>query len=356
MVLPPYNSITFTDKQNFISARGRQAANMKKKPTMRDVARLADVTQPTVSYVINNTATISDEVRNRVNTAIRKLNYQPNYFARSLKTNKSNMIGIVIPDIQNEFYASIVNELTKVLQERFCLLIQYTNYDAGFEKKGLQSLIDYNVEAIVFAYQPAGKTICSVLRKYGRPVVILEGGTGCSGIPCINTDNFYGGYTAAKYLLNKGRKQIAYIGQHSHIEALKERCRGFFEAVKEHDGNNTPAQFETIDPGNKWDEGVRLGKVLLRHSFDGVVVSSDVIAVGILKSLLTAGIRVPEDIAVVGYDDIPLAKLFVPALTTMAQPIKEMCALTVNMILNDLDGESVLNELIKPELIVRDTA
>jgi DNA-binding LacI/PurR family transcriptional regulator len=170
---------------------------MKKKPTMRDVAKLAEVTQPTVSYVINNTATISDEVRDRVNGAIRKLNYKPNYFARGLKTDKSNMIGIVIPDILNEFFACIVNELKMMLQERFCIVTQSTNYDAAFEEKGLWSLIDHHVEAIIFAYQPAGNNIFNILRNYGRPVVIIEGGPGWGGITCINTDNFYGGYTAA---------------------------------------------------------------------------------------------------------------------------------------------------------------
>ena len=329
---------------------------MKKNPTMRDVAKLADVTQPTVSYVINNTATISDEVRDRVNSAIKKLNYKPNYFARGLKTNKSNLIGIVIPDILNEFFVSIVNELKKMLEEKFCIVIQSTNYDAVSEEKELRSLIAHNVEAIVFAYQPTGNNILNILRNYGRPVVILEGGTRCGDIPCINTDNFYGGYTASKYLLDLGRKKIAYIGQHGHIEALRERYRGFSEAVKDRGIKGPYLNFETKDPGNKWDEGVRLGKELLHYHLDGIVVSSDVIAVGILKSFLTAGKKVPGDIAIIGYDDIPLAKLVVPALTTMAQPIVEMCTLAVNKILQGLYGETVINEFVRPELIIRETA
>lgn len=324
---------------------------------MRDVARLADVTQPTVSYVINNTAAISDEVKDRVNNAIRKLNYKPNYFARALKTNRSDMIGIMIPDILNEFFVSIVNEIEKMLhQENFNIVIQSTNYNADIEEKGLRSLINYNVEAIIFTYQPAGKNSCKILQEYGRPAVILEGGSRCNGIACINTDNFYGGFTAAKYLLDHGRKQIAYIGQHSHIEALHERRRGFSEAVKEYGFDNPNIEFETSKPGDKWDEGIKLGGELLKYSFDGLVVSSDVIAVGIIKSFLTIGKKVPDDIAVIGYDDIPLAKLFVPSLTTIAQPVKEMCTMTVQKILQGLKGETVTDELVKPALICRDTA
>jgi DNA-binding LacI/PurR family transcriptional regulator len=330
---------------------------MQKQPTMRDVARLAEVTQPTVSYVINNTARVSNEVRKRVNRAIKELNYKPNYFARVLKTNKSNMIGIVVPDILNEFYASIVNDTEKMLlQERFSIVIQSTNYDAAFEEKGLCSLIDYNVEAMIFAYQPAGKNSYKMLREYGKPVVLLEGGSNCGGIPCINTDNFYGGWTAANYLLNQGKTRIAYIGQHSHIEALMDRRLGFCEAMKEHKLDNSFIEFETSDPGNKWDEGIKLGKELLRYPLDGIVVSSDMIAVGILKSFLTAGKKVPKDIAVIGYDDIPLAKVFVPSLTTVAQPLKEICFMAVQKILQGLKGEPITDELLKPELILRETA
>ena len=238
---------------------------MKKLPTMRDVAKLAEVTQPTVSYVINNTANISDEVRERVNLAIRKLNYKPNYFARGLKTRKSNIIGIVIPDMLNEFYASIINETEKLLlRESYDILVQSTNYDTVLEEKALRRLVDYNVEAIIVACQPGGKESCNILREYGRPSVILEGGKTCGAISCINTDNFYGGYTAAKYLLDKGRKKIAFIGQNSYIEALSERCRGFIEAVKDYKADRI--LFETSGPGNKWDEGIKLGEQLMPSS------------------------------------------------------------------------------------------
>ena len=328
---------------------------MKKQPTMRDVARLAEVTQPTVSYVINNTANISYEVRERVNRAIRELNYKPNYFARGLKTRKSSMIGILIPDLLNEFFVSIVNEIERILlRESYDILIQSTNYDFNLEEKALRNLVDYNVEAIIVACQPGGKDSCKILKEYGRPVVILEGGTSCDEVPCINTDNFYGGYTSAKYLMDQGRKRIAFIGQNSYIEALKERCRGFFEAVKDYNADGI--LFETSEPGNKWDEGVKLGEQLLRYSLDGVVVSSDIIAVGIIKSLLSAGKKIPDEIAVIGYDDIPLAKLFLPALTTMAQPIKEMCSLAVSKIMQGLKGETITDELLKPNLIIRETA
>lgn len=329
----------------------------QKTATMRDVAKLAGVTQPTVSYVINNTANVSDEVRQRVNEAIKELNYTPNYFARGLKTNKSSMVGIVIPDILNEFYASIVSELEKkMLNEHFRVVVHSTNYDPFEEKRALAGLLDYNVDAIIMAYQPIGASNVRLLKRFTQPVVVLEGGAACQGIACINTDNFYGGYTATKYLINQGRKRLAYIGQNNDIEALRERCRGFQEALREHGLSETGQLFETSGPGNKWEEGIKLGEKLLPHSLDGIVVSSDVVAVGILKTLLFANKRVPEDIAVVGYDDIPLAKLFVPALTTIAQPLNDMCSKAVEKVMQGLDGKAMVDELIKPQLIIRETA
>lgn len=327
-----------------------------KHVTMKDVAKLAGVTQATVSYVINNSANISDEVRDRVNRTIQELNYTPNYFARGLMTNKSNMFGIVIPDILNEYYASIINELEKkLLKKHYSIVIHSTNYDPDAEIRVLRSLLGYNVEAIIFAYQPIGKSSFRILKELSKPVVVLEGGTECQGVPCINIDNFYGGYSATKYLIEQGRKRLVYIGQNNDIEALRERCRGFWEAVKEFGQEETSAVFETSSPGNKWDEGVKLGVKLLNHDFDGIVVSSDVVAVGIIKSLLSAGKRIPEDISIIGYDDIPLAKLFVPALTTMAQPLKEMCTIAFEEILKGINGKKMQDVLLKPQLIKRET-
>jgi DNA-binding LacI/PurR family transcriptional regulator len=264
------------------------------------------------------------------------------------------MIGVVIPDILNEYFASMVNGIEKMfLQERYGILIQSTNYDPVLEEKGLRNLADYNVEAVIIAYQP-GEGCAAMLRDYGRPIVIIEGGSLYGGIPCINMDNFYGGWIAAACLLEQGRRRIAYVGQNTGIEALRERRRGYGEAMEAYKAG--PGMVvETSGPGNKWEEGIKLGEQLLQYPLDGIVVSADAIAVGILKSLLTAGKRVPQDVAVVGYDDIPLAKLFVPALSTVAQPITEICSMAVDKIMRALRGEPVSSELLKPRLILRET-
>lgn len=330
----------------------------KSQPTMRDVAKRAGVTQPTVSYVINGTANISDEVKERVYTAIKELNYKPNYYARALKTNKSNVIGIIIPDISNEYYARMVNLVESTLmKKKYTVIINSTNYDKRAEEQSIKQMLSYNAAGIIVMYQLGNIKCWSQLEESGIAVVVLEGGRGCGTLPCINTDNHLGGYLATKFLLEKGLKKIVYVGQASDIEALTERCQGYKDAMAEYNLYLPELFYRTSGPGDKWKEGQLLGKKLASLHVDGIIVSSDVIAVGIIKSLMQAGKRIPSDISVIGYDDIPLAELFIPALTTVAQPTEKMCKMAVDIILSEA-SQTDINTLysLTPSLIKRETA
>lgn len=325
-------------------------------PTMRDVAKLAGVTQPTVSYVINGTARVSDEVKEKVHQAIRELNYKPNYFARGLKTNKSRMIGIIIPDIMNEYYAGMIHTMEHYLAELgYAVIISSTNYDVDAESKSIRHLIDYNVEGIIVAYQIRSPEGLKILADSEKAAVILEGGDKCSNIPCIHTDNYDGGYTAAQYLIDHGRKKIAYVGQNADIQALDDRCRGYKDAMRDNQLLYEGMLYEACGPADKWEEGRRLGKILAHKEIDAMIVSSDVLAVGIIKAIMTEGKKIPEDVAVIGYDDIPLAQVFVPALTTMAQPVAQMCKLAVQTVTQNIKVEKIQREILKASLIERET-
>ncbi len=330
----------------------------RNQPTMRDVAKRAGVTQPTVSYVINGTANITDEVKERVYNAIKELNYKPNYYARALKTNKSNVIGIIIPDISNEYYARMVNLVENILMgKKYTVIINSTNYDKKAEERSIKQLISYNAAGILIMYQLGNSKCWQQLEECGIPVTVLEGGSNCGSIPCINTDNHMGGYLATKYLLDKGLRKIVYVGQTSDIQALNERCQGYIDAMTEYNVYKPESIYRTSGPSNKWKEGQVLGEKLARLNIDGIVVSSDMIAVGMIKALKLAGINIPDDISIIGYDDIPLAELFIPALTTISQPVEKMCNLGINIILAD-DCNTNMNTIpvFKPLLIKRETA
>lgn len=329
---------------------------MKKQPTMKDVAKLAGVTQPTVSYVINGTATISDDVKERVNQAIQQLGYKPNYNAIALKTKRSRVIGIIIPDITNAYYSVMASLLEKRLtKEGYVVLINSTSYKEKVEMLILQKLLSYNVEAFIVTYEFSCAKCWEILKGSGKEVIAIEAGPSGSMFPQIETDNFYGAYIATEYLIKCGRKKIAYIDQNSGIDVLRNRKRGYREALKQSSQKEELILKEEDAPESKCEEGISVGKKLLGTDIDGVVVSSDEITVGILKTLISSGVKVPEDMAVIGYDDIPAAKLFIPELTTISQPMTDICENAVDMLLKTIHGEQVESIKLKPDLKVRKT-
>ncbi len=334
---------------------GKKEVLMRKgRPTMKDVAALAGVTQPTVSYVINGTATISEEVKEKVNRAIKELNYEPNYTARALKTNRSEIIGILIPDISNEYYSRMVSLISTMLRKRgYTTMVSSTNYEKDTEMDSLRKMLTYNVDGMIVAYQLLNEECWKVLKDAGCNGVVLEGGSAAKGLSCMNTDNFYGAYEAVKFLQKQGRKYIAYVGQHTELEAIRDRFQGYQKAMEEEGMYDPKLVCDTEGPSDKWQEGIHLGKKLLRFGADGILVSSDIVAAGILKTFLNAGKKVPEEVAVIGYDDVPLAEVFVPALSTVAQPIQEMCQFAVERVLDKRPERKT--EVLKPKLILRET-
>ena len=327
----------------------------KKQVTMKDVAKKVGVTQATVSYALNGTANISEAIKEKIFRAVEELNYKPNYYAVALKTNRTRMIGVIIPDISNEYYARMVHIVERLLRrQKYTVIVNCTNYQADIEEACIKQQINYNVAGVIVMYQLKNQKCLSLLREAQKKVVVLEGGKPKEGFFFINTDNFYGGYTATKHLLEKGRKKIAYIEQTEQLSALQERRRGYEEAMKEAGLYRAELIYYTSDPADKWQEGIRMGKKLKVNDIDGVVVHSDVLAVGILKAILSRGRKVPDDIAVIGYDDVPFAEICNPSLTTIAQPVEEMCRVAVAYIFGKVSEQDNC-WILKPHIKIRET-
>ena len=330
-----------------------------KRSTMKDVAKLAGVTQATVSYVINNSANISEEVRTRVYDAIRELNYTPNYNARALKTSSSDIIGIILPDIVNQYYSQMAEYLENLLiQTNHHTMIYTTSYNPQYEKDIIQRLLSYDVQGIIVLYQLVDNANWNILKLSGKTIIALEGGSYCcqAGIPCIHTDGFSGGYMATKYLLDKGAQKIALIQQTAANEELYDRFLGYAQAMKDAELYRSDDVYYIDITSNRYDEYERIGYELIQQPYDAVVTVSDLIAVGIIRQLITHGKRVPEDIRVVGYDNVPLARLFIPALTTIARPLEDICKRIIQMMFS-ADAHSASSRIVfKPRLRVRESA
>lgn len=332
---------------------------MKKKSyTMKDIAKLAGVTQPTVSHVINGTASISKEVTDRVNKVIRELNYRPNALAKGLKTNKTNIVGLIVPDVGNSFYALVAREVESTLVKLgYAVFLACTGYNELSEINYLDNLLQYNVEGIILAYQLTNRLSIDKLIRMNKPFVTLDDELWNNPASSVRINHFEGGYIATEYLLKIGRKKVAFVSEPLIQEAIKERFEGYKKAYEDAGMAYDPGLTVTAQSVyDKFKMGLDLGRNIVGRNPDGIFATSDVIAFGILRALAETGRQVPRDIALVGYDDVPMAKVATPALSTVSQPVGKMADIGVAKLVAMMQGEPHQNEeLLKPKLVIRET-
>jgi LacI family transcriptional regulator len=316
------------------------------------------VTQPTVSHVINGTASISKEVSEKVLDAIRKLNYHPNELARGLKTNTSKTIGIVTPDITNSYYACIAKEIESLLVKKgYIAFLSNTDYNRTSEHNVVDKLLRYNVDGVLILCDFLNRKPLKYLENYGVPVVFLddepEEHSGCM----ISTDNERGGYLAVKHLIDRGRRRIAYLGEKVSLYPLKMRYEGYRKALTE---SNIPLNRDLMilddDMIYNFSKGLKYSQSMLEKKPDAIFASTDIIAIGFMRACVNAGIKIPDDIAIVGYDNIPLAALMMPALTTISQAVEDIATNMVEQLFLQIDSQVCEKYIIlEPQLVIRKT-
>lgn len=325
---------------------------------MKDVAKIAGVTQPTVSHVINGTASISEAVKERVFAAIEELRYRPNALAKGLKTNSTKTIGLVMPDITNSYYACIAKEMERLLTEKgYMAFFSSTDYDKAREYKLIDKMMRYNVDGVFVMFEFLDKEPLKLLRQYGVPAVVLDGERDGYVKSHIYTDNELGGYLATKHLIERGRKRIAFASEKAAVLAIRERYEGYKRALSEAGlplDDAIVIRDETLQ--YHFFAGHGYGEALAGKKIDAVFAATDTVALGILRTFFEQGIKTPRDIAVVGYDDLPFAKLITPALTTVEQPTDEIAAVALSELLAQIDGGDPQGETtVRPWLVVRET-
>ncbi|OFW62216.1 MAG: hypothetical protein A2Z35_05665 [Actinobacteria bacterium RBG_19FT_COMBO_36_27] len=328
---------------------------------MVDVAKLAGVSQATVSHVINESAPISEEVTERVQKVIKELNYVPNALAKWLKQNKTNTIGLLIPDIDSGYYAEIVKEVESTLRERgFITFLCNTFYDSNLEKLYIKALIQQSVEGILICYGLVNKNVYKEIYNLGINLVVLDDKEVVKGVqvPSVEVNNINGSLLAIKHIYNIGAKKICFASEPLFNRALKLRYEGFKKAIQEYGYKDSDVTlYIENNQYNKIEMGYNIGsQILLDSNTDAVFASSDNLAFGIIKRFREHGVNIPDDIAIIGYDDIPLCKIITPTLTTISQPKKLIAKKGVEMLLDVINGESSnLYFMIEPSLIIRES-
>lgn len=329
------------------------------KITIKEVAKLAGVSIGTASMALNNKKGVNDETRSAVLKVAKSLNYHPNINARSLKTDRTSTIGLVVTDLNNPFFASIV-ECTRNMVEKqgYKLLLGVSGNDNAAEQKYVNEFVDWNVEGVIIVPTtslPEDLGHLYYLKSIGIPFVFLS--TKYHGISsdCVMTDLYEGSYLLTKHLLMNGHKKIFLITAGRKLLLSSARIEGYANAFREMGLDYKDEWIYETVPDFK--HGCDTANEIVEKRPDAIVTVNDILALGVLKFLKDKRIKVPEEISVAGYDDLLFASIAETPLTTVRQPIEEICEKAVELVINRIEGCSKKDEtfFFKPELKIRDS-
>jgi len=328
--------------------------------TIKDVARLADVSTATVSHVINDTRYVSDELRARVLDAMEVLNYRPNVLAQGLRRGETHTIGLVVPDNANPFFAEVARVVEDVGFDRgYSVILCNTGDDLERERAYIDVLIAKQVDGIIFIAAGDHHKHLAELTDANVPLVLADRDVAQSGVDVVLVDNELGGHRATEHLLDLGHRRIGCIAGPSEATPSADRVKGYARALRE---AGVPVQQSLIEPGDFRYEGGEeaAARLLSLDSLPSAVFAcNDLMAIGALRAIRRAGLRVPEDISVVGFDDIVLASAVSPALTTVAQPVEQLAKISTELLLSRIEGESpsdLARIVLDTELVVRNSS
>ncbi|WP_040214484.1 LacI family DNA-binding transcriptional regulator [Clostridium polynesiense] len=330
-----------------------------KKVTIMDIANKVGVSKATVSMVLNKKdSSISQITKDRILNTAKELGYIPNSLARSLSTRKTCTIGAILPDIVNPFFAQVARAIEDSAQELGYNVI-FCNSDSDIEKeeKYIKLLISKLVDGVIFAAGGKSDKNLSYLRNNNVPFVLvdryIEGYEDAYGVYCNNKEGVMEGI---KYLYNKGNRKIAFVMGPDKIQVSLQRLSGYKEAMQSYNLYNEDWVYQTkltLEGGMKATEEL-INKL---ENIDAILYSNDMMALGGIKYLTRKGYKVPENIRVMGFDNITFSEFTEPELTTISQPIYEMgresCKLLIDVINNEAKQEQIY---FKPEIIIRGTA
>ena len=323
-----------------------------------DIARLAGVSQSTVSRVLNHNPRITTGTRDKVLAAMQQLNYVPSAPARALITGRSHLVGLIVSNITNPFYPQLVESIvTAAERHEYNVILGNTLESPRRQMDYLRLLDEHQVDGIILTSTlDSSENALRTYVKRGKPVVLVNRVFEEAFTDSVHIDNRLAGYRATEHLIGLGHSRIAFAGGRPGTSSNRQRLLGYAQAL--------------IDPGIAFDNalvfsgdfshlsGVVTAKRILALSDppSAVVCADDSIAIGLMDTLIVAGVSVPEDVAIVGFDDVPTASLKSIELTTIRQPTGELGKRALQILLRRISGEETgapIDEVLPGELVVR---
>ncbi len=338
----------------------------KRRATIKDIAAHLGISHSTVSRALRNDSRISPGTIDSVRKAAAEIGYRPNILACGLVHNRSSLIGIVTSNVRGSFFADVIDGAQEILdQRRYSILLCCSNKNTNAERGHLETLIDKQVEGMIVLPVTSCGTNSRVMQqalKLRIPLVVVGTPKHNVAAPTVGSDNALGGYLAAKHLLERGHRRIVYI-THSEADLKAKRHRyglenlqrfeGYCRALHERGCGNNLRVVELDEEGLNMEP---LRAVLHEKKAPTAFFAySDLLAISAMHAVASWGYRVPEDVSIVGFDDIEFASRMNPALTTVAQPKIDMGRFAAKKIINQIEGLPEDDLICTPELIVRDS-
>ncbi len=321
--------------------------------SIREVARMAGVSPATVSRVMNGTAKVDEEKAQRVQKVIQETGFKPNEVARSLYKKSSKIIGLVVPNIENPFF----NQMAKMIESEaydngYRVVLCNTNDNTEKERINIQMLTSMNADGIIL--MTSDEEIQPEIEKCGIPVVILDRQiTHSEGTVYIHGDHYQGGRIATEHLIQCGCTNIVNIKGPQIFSSGRARYRGYRDVCKKY-----MIEEQCLECDYNFKDGLLVAEEILARypKVDGIIACNDMVAISVYKVFSRAGISIPGQVQLLGFDNIELSYLMTPELTTIAQPSWEMGRKAMEMIIGDINYENGKREFTFPvKLIQRET-
>jgi LacI family transcriptional regulator len=315
---------------------------VKRKPTIRDVAALARVSVGTVSAVLNGATSVAEPTRRRVLNVVQDLGYQPNNIAKALRSRRVASIGLIVPDLQNPFFSSIAEGVQLVLEENDVLLVLCITWArADREQYYAQALQAARLDGIIYL-SGSGIPSPNLLGLFeSRQILLVDESLPGVDFPFVSADNRSGARAIADHVLSATHRNLAIIGGPNRLWTSEQRLAGYREALVAAglDADSVPVIAGSYDEAS----GYSIARRILQETkprVTAILCANDLMAVGALRFCQDAGIAVPGEVSITGFDDIPTASLCFPPLTTVSQPGREMGRAAAQLLLHQIGGLS----------------
>jgi len=325
--------------------------------TLKDIARLAKVSETTVSHVINKTRFVEADTKNRVQIAIKKLNYQPNLLARSLATGKTNTIGLVISDIKNPFYPEIIQGIEEVaVKNNYNIFLCNTDYDLEKGMNSINALIKRKVDGLIIASSQIDYAFLEEIIKRDVNLVLVDWGNKKAFSDTLHFDYYSGILESIDHLISLGHRKIFFISGPENYETSRVRMKSFIDAInqiKDHD-----IHYEIIKGNHKIKGGIKAIRKMLKEQLPtAIICSNDLTAIGAVLACKEEDIRIPESLSIIGLDNIKLTEIITPQLSTVELDRYKIGKVAMEFMINRIEKKEMDRQFytFNTRLIIRNS-